>query len=524
MTEIKIKKDVIWPVLLIFILLITLIINLRVTMTTNLIFGDEGFYASRGEWIAENLIYPKYYYIQSKSEAFELLFTSPPMFFFLVAVCFKLGGELLVKVLMPSLNILVALVLFFLVKKLYSTKAGFFAVIFLVVIPSFITYSVLLYPEVLAILFLTTSIFFLFRGLNEKRNLYLGLAGILGGLAAITEIGSMLAPALFLLIFTIYRKGFFKNSLITIGIFLVMITPTYIIHNLIYVGNPGIPGLPWSFPRMEMLKEIPEVDAGHLRSPVEEGRGTGATIMAMGILNYIQFAYSVPILGISLIGLVYLFLKRKKREMLVLAWFFLFLIMSFYFTKGGRAEDAARAMLYITPPLALFAGIALCKTYNDIKDNASSIAPLLVLVLVLWSLTAANTKAQSLAPIKVFSTSFFQGCDWIRENTPEGSLLLTLWQHRAEYACKHDTVYAGAPGGTMMILGGDQGYDIMKLHGVDYIYINKFSIRPGRELESFPLEFVRYVDRSDNFELVYETTPGCLTSNIQDCSLVYKVL
>jgi len=525
----KITENHFWYGILFLVLITSFLINLNITLTTPIVFGDEGFYASRGEWILHHLEIPKYYHIQGHSEAYRSFFLRPPLYLFLVSSMFAIGGEILVKALNPLIGLLCGLTIFLLGKKIYSLKVGVLSTLFLSIIPSFITYSILLYVEIFAVLLTSMSILFIYKGFVEGKKIFFILSGILAGFAGITELGSLLIPIVFLLIFYIYKKNLVKNFSITLFAFLIILTPVYMIHNFLILGNPGIPIVSNYFPTQEILKELPNLEIGKLLTPTEVGIGTGATILNMGLLNYIQFAYALVPFIFVLIGFSYLILRRKRKDLTVLIWLVVFGGILFYITRGGRAEDAARNMLYITAPLAIMAGYGSYKIYNFLKKYGKSagmvFAILFIFILFVFGVFSIYTKAESLRPVKQFSSAFFKGCDWIRRNTPEDSLLLTLWGHRAEYACKRDAIYVGAPGGTEMILSGnDTSYEIMKKHGVDYIYIQKFSIRPGKEKESYPWVFVKYVENSEHFEKAYEYPENCMNTNEQDCVVVYKVL
>ncbi|MCD6367945.1 MAG: glycosyltransferase family 39 protein [Candidatus Aenigmarchaeota archaeon] len=529
----KITERHFWYGVLFTVLIISLIINLNVTLKEPLVFGDEGWWASKGEWILHHLTIPKYNRVFSPSPAFKSFFLEQPLLMFLLSSCFAIGGETLVKAINPILGTLLALVTFLFVRRVYSLRAAVLSAVFLSMIPSFITYEVLLYAEVFAILLATTSIYLLYRAMKEddRRYLFLILSGILSGMAAITEVSSVAMPIVFLGLLLLYRKGWLKNFLITTIVFIIVITPLYGIHNYLMLGNPGLPkeDLIGNFPREKVLKKIPELDVGAPKSPQELGIGTGATILKMGIINYIQFAYGLGVFIFASIGLSYLLYKRNRKNLMIMYWFFIILVLTFYANAGGRAEDAARNMLYTVVPFAIIAGIGAEKIYEFLKGYGESsgkvVAVIFVFILLCFSLFSIHAKAESLRPIKEFSPAFFKGCDWIRRNTPSDALLVNLWGHRAEYACKRDSVYWNAPGGdTMLLVGNDTSYQIMKDLGVDYVYIQKFSISPGKERVSYPWVFVKYVRNSNHFKKVYEYPENCMSSNIQDCVVVYKVL
>ncbi len=530
-----------WLSILIIVIFASLIINLSVTLTTPTVFGDEGFYASRAQWIWENKQVPTIYHVQSQSEAFKNYFIRPPFMLTLLASIFGIGGEILVKGFLPFVSLATALLVFLFVKKMYSKEAGVVSTVFLIAIPSFITYTILLYVEAVSVFLITASLYFLYSGLTDNKKKFIILSGACAGVAALTDVGSFIMPAIYFLILLLYKINIFDfiKKFITIFIvFLIVITPWYFIHNYSLAGTVGIP-LAERIPilsnfakgsSMVITKDIENINGNTegFKSPTEIGGGTSDTILKVGFINYIEFAYSQFIIFFSFIGLIYVLLNRGKKEILILIWLFVLLIVNYYLTANGRAEDAARALLATTVPISILAGLSVEKIYSEVKSLHSLgkyIAVVVVIMLILLSINSSNLKAQSLKPIKQFSTSFFQACDWIKQNTEQGSLLVTLWQHRAEYACKRDTLWISDPGIGQAILAHDnRTYAIFKAHGADYIFIQKFSISQGNEGESYPLDFVKYLSETPSYQLVYETTAGCLGSTIGDCSMVYKTL
>jgi hypothetical protein len=154
------------------------------------------------------------------------------------------------------------------------------------------------------------------------------------------------------------------------------------------------------------------------------------------------------------------------------------------------------------------------------------LAIIFLVVILSWSFYSASTKAESLRPQKQFSEAFFEGCDWIRKNTPKDSLIYTLWGHRAYYHCKRDPIGNNKPGiNDALLLQNESAYDIFKRHGVDYLYIQKFSIKQGQEKVSYPLDFIRYIETSPHYRKVYQYPQNCLyNQNIADCVAVYKMV
>lgn len=527
------KKN--WKVLFFLLLAISLIINLSITLTSPTVFGDEGLYASRGAWIWENKQIPQYYHIQSQSDAFKNHFIRPPYMFTLLASFFGIGGEILMKALLPFVNVVTAILLFLFVKKIFSEEAGILASLFLVIMPSFITYTILLYVEVVFALLLAASMYFLYLAETEKRKRFTLMSGACAGIGALTDVGGFIIPVIYFFSLLVFYKRnlneFIHKFLFLSLIFLVVAGPWYFIHNYLQAQTFGIPVLD-RFTKagsVVALKEIPQINEGSKAFSGLSAGGTNDSLLRMGITNFIDFAYTPLAILLASIGIFYILMNSGKPQLFILLWFALTLSITYYLSATSRAEDSARAMLGITVPLAIFAGVASEKIYSSIKTLEKigpAIAIIFVAVIVVWALNSANAKAESLKPVKQFAPSFFQGCDWIKENTEKGSLLVTVWQHRAEYACRRDTVWISDPGIDQAVLAkNNDTTKIFKLHGADYIFIQKFSIAPGNQGETYPIEFVNFIANSPDYKLVYETEQNCLTKQeVADCSLVYKIL
>lgn len=524
--EISLKKSYVWYGLLLIILLASLITNLSVTMSTNIVFGDEGFYASRGVWMSESLEMLQTSRFRFSSPVYVDYFLRPPLFIFFLSSLFMLGGEILVKALMPVLSILTAMMLFLLVKRMFSLKAGVLSVFFFLIMPSLITYSILLYPEVFGLLFVVTSIYFLYRYFEVEKKKFLIFSGIIGGFAVLAEVSFLPIFLFYLLAFWIYKKDykdFLKEAVMMGVVIFVILSPWLLIHNYYQFGNPGYNLDRFlDFPSSKkVFKEVPDLDvSGNLAG---EAKGVKASVFKMGILSYIQFAYLLIPFIFGIIGLSYFILKKNKKSYFII--FLLVFLITFSFTQTG--ESMARNIITLVILLAVGAGIFSEKLYNYLSEFESVgkiIGVLFLIILLAWGLSAAFAKSESLAPKKQFSNSFFKVCDWIKENTDENARLMTLWGARSAYNCNRAGFWTGAPGLRDAILAANnKTYEIIRMHEIDYIFIQKFSIkREGRN--RYPVEFVQYLESSPEFKKVYSYPQNCLyRREITDCSVVYKV-
>lgn len=525
----EIKEKHFWYAIFILALVIPTLINLKVATSTPIIFGDEGYYASRGLWIAQNLKIPKYteniYNENTKFHTFDL---DLHYTIFVVASLFILGGEaageFLVKSLDPILGMLTALMIFLFAKRFYSYKVGVLASAFFLALPCVTTYSIFLYTDMLLTLFMTSSLYFLLRGVKEDNNKYIIISGIFAGFSVLNKEVGFFVPILYVILAIFYRKQWLKRFCLLTLLLIIFSLPLYGFHNFILLGNPGLPKISSGFPKEW---HSPDIKIIQTKSLELARRGTYAGILEYGILNYIQFSYSLGIFIFIVMGLTYLFYRKKRDDVIILLWSLLMFFSILIYTGEGEVESLSRWLLFVMPFFALSCGIVAEKIYQFLKTHGSGgkvIAILFVLILVAFNIFSANAKAASLEPIKRWSPAFIKGCEWIRRNTPEDAQIMSIWVHHGMYQCRRDTHWAHLPNKDFIVTSANEtSYQLLKEEGIDYIYFQKFSISFEKSAETYPVEFVRYVQNSDHFEKVYEYPENCMFSQIGDCVVIYKV-
>ena len=253
----EIKEKHFWYMIFILVLLVPTMVNLKVATSTPIIFGDEGYFASRGEWILENLEIPKYTTdVYSENNLFHNFDLELQEIVFLVSSFFVLGGESMVKALDPISALLAGIMVFLLARKLYSGKIGVLSVFFFLILPCITTYAVFLYGDMLFTLFMVSSMYFLLRSVKENSDKYLFISGIMGGFAIFTKETGFLIFLIYLITFIFYRKNWLKKFIILLLLSSVIAIPWYGLHNFVLLGNPGIPVIEDFFPKDYLSPEI----------------------------------------------------------------------------------------------------------------------------------------------------------------------------------------------------------------------------------------------------------------------------
>jgi len=522
---------------LVTILSIILFLELRVTLNTPIVFGDEGFHVRFAQWLAENKEYPKWLPMM-ESNLYKVAFERPPLWNLLLAGLFIVFGfhEAIPQILTPLIAVFgTGIITFFLAKKVFNERTALFEAIILVTIPCFVTYSVLMYAEALVVFALAGFIlsFMVYQKNDEKK--YLILSAIFGVIAFLTKrTGLVILPTFGLFIFyDIFkeRKIEIKKYIPFILILLIGIFP-YLLRNIYVYGSAMAGGLPFAdFNDFRYIENYTVQTENDFVGRTER-IGTEGTVLNMGIKGYLQFAfgkiYFIPLL--FLCGLSYLLYNKDDKRYVILLIFLFSFIPFFIFRSHDRAEDIARYLLGMIIPMSLIIGIYLDKICEFLESHYSRLPIYVFIFIFVLSFFTLNEKLEVMKTVKQFSPSFFEACEWIKENTPENATLYTVWANRAIYSAQRNCIpYAAIPDSRDILLSNNAtlSHERMKIEGIDYIFVQKFSIKTEPYRESFPTNFVIMLESNPNkFKKVYENgqvSYQCLYGGC-DGNIIYKVM
>jgi len=120
----------------------------------------------------------------------EFPFFAPLNFSFIAGLLFLAGGNVVVPVLATAfVGWLSVVVLYYLARELFDERTALFTALLAGLYPNFIFYGVNLYPETLAIFFITCSFTLLVKYFKTNHVFFAVLAGIMWGLASQTRGG-----------------------------------------------------------------------------------------------------------------------------------------------------------------------------------------------------------------------------------------------------------------------------------------------------------------------------------------------
>lgn len=312
--------------------------------------------------------------------------------------------------------------------------------------------------------------------------------------------------------------------------------------------------------------------------------GTETSVFGMGLTNYLEFAYG----NLWFVFVTFLAGLAMMADPIRKAWsrgellpevgvidFMMLAMLAIYaglFLSGTitpRAEDTARFSLIWAPVVALVAAKYLDAAYEFVKKlgvDLPSVAIAATLVFfssyityaqfgVIWMVVLVTctvavialtknmalsiiilvlvvgfagcvVKAATMYQVKEFSPLFFEACDWIEANTPQDSLLSTVWTYRAAYSCQRNVVESMAD----MALSSDVDSILAttKKVGITHIFVQKFSLSDQSLSEKYPVSYVRLLEaNADHFKKVFENGPSldeCLQQGGCDGNIVYQIV
>jgi len=527
-----------WSYVLLVILSIVLFLYLQVTLKNSIVFGDEGYHTRMAQWIAENKEYPVWIPFQA-SLIGALGLTRPPLFALLEAGLLSIFNSVVIlNMLTPLLAVMTGLSTYILVGKVYNKRVAFFASIILVTVPSFVTYSVILYTDMLLTFCFSMFAFTFIIGISQDSKKYLLLSGVFGALAFLTKAAGYSAFLLILsaFIYQLYKKKDLKiiKKYLYVGIPLILIISPYYVRNLVYYHTPDC-YLPF-FDRSGCNRRG-ELETKYEFSQRTEAVGSEMEVFKMGIINYLKFAYNgylkfsgglnIPFLvPVFFAGLFLLLFDRAEiNVLLALSLFSIWLPLAQF--RFVRAEDISRFMLGWAPMITTVCGLYLDRLCAATKKFQNYFSVLIIILVLYMGFPQLTTKLNVMKDVKSFSDQFFIACDWIKENIPEDAIISTVWTHRTTYSAQRNVVGMDAD----MALSRDANYTVSfaKKIGITHIFIQKFSMHSDSSLqEKHGVDFVQFLgDNPDYFKKVYENGPElqqCIQQGGCDGNILYEVV
>jgi 4-amino-4-deoxy-L-arabinose transferase-like glycosyltransferase len=508
---------------LIFILVIFLAVSqfFLVSLSSPIVFGDEGYYASTSRWIAENHIIPEFRPLaenkvyQDKADIIPLFFMLETFFFYF--------GEFGAKLLFPLLSLVTALFAYVFVKSVSDKKIAIISALTLLMTPALITYGVMGYTDVLLLLLVICTAHFTTKAFDEKKQIHIILAGIFSGLTVLTKQSG---PFIFIFIIIYFLINFYKNinkdtikliaTIFLIG--LLVVTPL-IIRNLSLFSDICYKTFSINKKNCEPLfLEQPNKIEDLEFDGRNTGSGTEAGLLSFGILNYFLFASGLTITLLFLFGLGFLIVKRREKIFKISLAMILSTLPILYFSLD-RAEDTARYLLPMNLGIIMIVGYLVNEIYKKSKDYNKYLAYAVIAVVLLSLWVYGQEKIDTMYIVKGFSPGFLDGCNWIRENTAEEAVLFSTYEYHTRYQCNRN-VAVSSDKEEILLSFNDTSYEHIKFNGINYIFVLRGLISEGKFSENYPVEFINYIENSNKFKKVYDNSDVYGQNGI----IIYEVL
>jgi len=536
-------------IVLLFFVATIFLMELQVTFNTPISFGDEGFHTRMSQWIAQNGEYPVWVPFV-RNAVWKTSYSRQPFWNILEASFFFILGfnEAIVKFLVPFISLMTGITVYFIGKEFYNKRIGLMASAILVTLPSFVTYSVLFYTDALVTLFTSMFMLTFLMALKTGKKLHMLAAGSFGALMFMTKLTGYTSYVMVFLVFMYYfvkgkKLGFLIKKYSPLLLMMIIIPGMFFVRSYRYYGTPVCHGIPIISSITDRLFNydgcrVSTYESEHSYEGRTEQVGTESGVFRFGITNYMVFAYgNVWFIVFGLFAGIFVIAGRvvkadrvKMADMFLLFMMLIFAVLFLTITK--RAEDTSRFSLMWTPIISLIAANYFDEVYKFIKAYQRHIA-LGVLVVVLFaslnnSMLASKgtpSKISQLIPIKQFSPSFFEACDWIKENVPEDALLSTVWTYRTAYSCERDST--GNEPDIMLSDNIDDMLEAAENLGVTHIFVQKFSLSNSALSEKFLINSVKIFEANpDVFENIYENGPPmsqCIQQGGCDGNTLYQI-
>ncbi|MEM5874514.1 MAG: glycosyltransferase family 39 protein [Candidatus Aenigmatarchaeota archaeon] len=201
---------------------------------------------------------------------------------------------------------------------------------------------------------------------------------------------------------------------------------------------------------------------------------------------------------ILLITSIHFYLKKKKEEFTILTSIATIIIVS-----SSILTNINSLNLIILYPVIILLTIFLIGYFITKKLYENACLIILIFCVAIISIQNFNDKLTTMESVKRFSNLFFEACEWVKNNLPENSKLMTIWASRALYNCKRSAVSNIAD----ISASRDINITLKAINeiGITHIFIQKFSIGNRDLVESQNIEFVRFLERNNNyFKKVFE--------------------
>ncbi len=306
------------------------------------------------------------------------------------------------------LGILTVWAVYVLGKKAYGRKVGLIAALLMAVLPIHVMHSKFMVVDVPATFLITLALVFALRISEKQRARDYIYAGLIAGLAAGAKYNAMLVMAAPIAVHFAVCRAPRLDRILNPKLFGMILSATL----GFFIGTPGAMLYTEEFAR-GLGRELRHASTGHGLVFVSTGSG-----FVYHITHSLLPGMGLPLLVISLIGLLYALRKRTTADIAMLAFF-----AAYYMVIGLAQVRFARYIIPILPVLVIFAARVSSDTLTRLFSGRAVSKVVGYLAAITLVATFAYTTAYSVAIDRSFvaTDTRDRAAAWVFSVIPQGT-------------------------------------------------------------------------------------------------------
>jgi len=340
---------------------------------------------------------------------FEIL--RPPLFPYVISILWKLFGEnyYVAAAVQPIFTVAASYVCFLLVKRMFGFQSALVASLFMLVIPEVFLWTNHILVHGVDLLFITASIYFLWRGITGRPEYYPLAAGSLA-LATLTRYTTLLFVPVFPLIMLLKTYRSSRRLRRSLRNPWTMFWPLF--GALVFV----LIWLPWLLWNYESVGGNPfaSLQYGFFTAVEQEGAYDPTTWYFY--IEKIPALLGVPATLLLFVGLVYGNMFKHRSRLILFFW-----ILAFFAFHTAIPNRQTRFYVEWAPPLAAFVGLGATRLQQHLSSKERIMAwTLIYLSFGTMLVSAVNASLADIPRQEGFIRSydeFKEVSNWLVTNT-----------------------------------------------------------------------------------------------------------
>lgn len=461
-------------------------------------FGDEAFWLlTSREIVDNNWVIPLG--LEGAGPVFlngqyQTIITKPILNLYLPAFFYSIGAF---NLLSPIFSILTISLVFFMAREFYGKWTGIISVCILISVFIFIEFSILAYTDLPVTFFLLLSLYSTFKAIKTDNKYWLLLACLSTGLSLELKRTALFLPFIYLSYIAVFKfrkklkPGTIKKILIILFVGGLFLTP-YFVRNYINTGNPVYSRLNDVFGCNENLRNPINV---HYRSLRDYN-----SLFQYPLEWFNPFMLGAVFQFLIIPGIVFIYFKRKEKDFNY--WLLICITSYFIFPIGLLHVHSIRYTIILIPLIAISIGYLLRFLLSYKKNNVYRV----IIVITLLSVCLYNFASYSsyVSGMKQVPKQYEEVYSWVRENTPENSVINTPFKHNTLLFTGRQATYQDEFMSYMKFWEVEKSIykKMFEKYKIDYLFISKSDFINNKFYNS--TEIIKNIKDNSDFKLVFE--------------------